>query len=461
MEERYKRKIYTLEGLSPEIKAVTFAKCSRSPESFADIAKELTEEKSSEFHEKWVVGYGHSSVAEHAVLSLAIENVSILATKVIEDNRLASYTEKSTRYQVFDRDKYYKPAKLMASPLGPLYEKTANFLFDTYTDLTAKVMDYVKNKIPRTGEMTNKTYETVCKAKACDIVRYILPTATLTNLGMTINARNLEHAIKKFLSHPLLEMQEIGHEIKEAALKITPTLIKYAEANPYLIETEKTLNKIAKNLANVETRKNQNEAILVAFDQDALDRIIIPLFYKHSQSPYQKIKEKVSAMSQKEKEKILDEALKRLGQFDRPLRELEHTYYTFDILIDYGAFRDIQRHRICTQTNQEFTPNYGYAIHDDIIAAGFEKKYHECMERAEETYKKIASEFPKEAQYILPLAYRKRVLITWNLRELFHFIPLRSSKKGHISYRRIAQQIWDEVNRIHPYFAKYIKVDKT
>lgn len=462
MEEKYKRKIYTLEGLSPEIRAVTFAKCSRSPESFADIAKELTEEKSSEFHEKWVVGYGHSSVAEHAVLSLALENVSILATKVIEDNRLASYTEKSTRYQVFDRDKYYKPKKLMASSLGPPYEETANFLFDTYTDLVAKVMDYVKTKIQKTEEMTDKMYETACKAKACDIVRYILPTATLTNLGMTVNARNLEHAIAKLLSHPLEEMQDIGRELKEAAKKSTPTLIKYADANTYLEETEKSLADLTKNILGVENvAPQENEAKLVAHDDDALDRVITPLLYKHANLPYPKIAEKVKNLPQVEKEKILDEALKRMGQFDRPLRELEHTYYTFDILMDYGAFRDVQRHRICTQTNQEIAPDYGYAIHEDIVAAGFQKKYEECMKRAAETYRKIFAEFPKEAQYILPLAFRKRVLITWNLRELFHFIPLRSSKRGHISYRRIAQQIWDEVNRVHPYFAKYIKVDKS
>ena len=461
MEEKYKRKIYTLEGLSPEIRAVTFATCSRSPESFADIAKELTEEKSSEFHEKWVVGYGHSSVAEHAVLSLAIENVSFLATKVIEDNRLASYTEKSSRYQIFDRDKYYKPKKLMDSPLGKLYEETANFLFDTYTDLTAKVMDYVKNRIPKTAEMTDKMYETACKAKACDIVRYILPTAALTNLGMTVNARNLEHAIAKLLSHPLEEMQDIGRELKEAAKKSTPTLIKYADANSYLVETEKSLGALAKDVVNGEIKEKENEAKLVAYDQDALDRVVTPLLYKYSKISYDEIREKVTAMSQEDKEKILNEALKRMGQFDRPLREFEHTYYTFDILMDYGAFRDIQRHRICTQTNQEITPDYGYAVHEDIVAAGFEEKYRECMRRARETYEKIVSEFPKEAQYILPLAYRKRVLITWNLRELFHFIPLRSSKRGHISYRRIAGQVWDEVNRVHPYFAKHIKVDKT
>ena len=462
MEEKYKRSIYTLEGLSPEIRAVTFAKCSRSPESFADIAKELTEEKSSEFHEKWVVGYGHSSVAEHAVLSIAIENVSILATKVIEDNRLVSYTEKSTRYQIFGRDKYYKPKKLRNSSFGKLYEETANHLLDTYTALTPKVIEFVKNKFPRDPGMTEKMYETTSKAKSCDIIRYILPIATLTNLGMTINARNLEHAIVKLLSHPLEEMQDIGRELKEAALKTTPTLVKYADANQYMKETGESLQRSTISiLAGEGVQKNQNQAVLIAYDQDALDRVVTPLLYKYSKLPYQKIKEKIKNLSQTEKEKILDQALNKMGQFDHPPRELEHTYYTFDILVDYGAFRDIQRHRICTQTNQEITPDYGYAMPDEIIEAGFKDNYETCMDKSAFAYSEISKQFPEEAQYILPLAYRKRVLFTWNLRELFHFIPLRSSKRGHISYRRIAQQIWDEVNRTHPYFAKYIKVDKT
>ena len=139
-------RIYTLENLPPEIRAVTFAKCSRSPEPFDVIAKELTEEQSTKFHEKWVVGYGHSSVAEHAFLSIAMENVSILATKVIEDNRLASYTEKSTRYQIFNKDTYYKPDNVMESDLRKLYEETGDFLLDTYTSLFDKTIKFCEEK---------------------------------------------------------------------------------------------------------------------------------------------------------------------------------------------------------------------------------------------------------------------------------------------------------------------------
>lgn len=452
------RRIYSLDHLKPEVVAVTFAKCSRSPDSFEDIAKELTEEKSADFHEKWVVGYGHGSVAEHAVLHLAIENVSILATKVIEDNRLASYTEKSTRYQVFDRSRYYKPKKILASPLGGVYEQTLNFIFDTYAALFEPMKEFIAKKYPQKPEETERAYAAVIKARVCDIIRYLLPTATLTNLGVTINARQLEYAVVKLLSHPLEEMREIGQEIKQKALEITPTLIKYAEAKNYLKETPPALKNLAREFLT-ETSAPALAVEIVNYDSLAEERLVAALLYQGSALSYRQIFEQVKKMAPAQKEKVIDEALSRRGPYDAPLRELEHIYYTFDILMDYGAFRDVQRHRMCTQTNQEVTIVHGYGIPPEIIEAGFEKQFKEVMAKAVELYQKIYSSFPKEAPYGVPLAFRKRTLFTWNLRELHHFISLRSGKKGHISYRRIAQACWQKLNEIHPLLAKYIRVD--
>ncbi len=450
-----KRRIYTLDNIPPEVKAVAFAKCSRSPEPFDKIANELNEDKSRKFHEKWIVGYGHSSVAEHAVLSIAIENVSMLATKVIEDNRLASYTEKSTRYQVFDRDHYFKPKKIMNSKHAKLYEETSNFILDTYQRIFPIMLAFVKKKYPRKEE-PEKLYEIKMKNKALDNIRYLLPVSVLTNLGMTINARNLEHGIIKLLTHPLEEMHEIGEDIKTAALNVTPTLIKYTKYNEYLGETEKAMEEEAIK----DTPNNEQGAILVEFDQDADNKLVTALLYRFSQLSYKQIKEKVKSMNKEEKEKIVDEALQRLGKFDRPLRELEHVYYTFDILMDYGAFRDVQRHRMCTQTNQEFTTINSYDIPVEIEEAGLKQDYEECMQKAEAAYNEMKKDLPKEAAYIIPMAYRKRTLFTWNLRELFHFIKLRSGITGHESYRKIAWQCYDEIKKVHPLLAKYIEVCK-
>jgi thymidylate synthase ThyX len=453
------RHIYNL-NLKPEITAVAFAKCSRSPDSFKKIAKELTEEKSAEFNEKYVVGYGHGSVAEHASLHIAIENVSILATKVIEDNRLCSFTEKSTRYQVYDRDHYYKPKNILKSKFGKEFVETMDFIFDTYNSLFQPMKEFIVKKYPKNPEQNDFAYNAITKARVCDNIRYMLPCGSLTNLGLTANARNLEYAITKFLSHPLQEIQEIGEDLKKCAIKITPTLIKYAKANDYLIQTSKNLKSISKKVLDTNS-KPKAPVEIVDFDKDAENKLVVSLLYRFSNLPYSQILSKVKKMTQKEKEKIFDEALKNRSPFDAPLRELEHIYYTFDILMDYGAFRDIQRHRMCTQTNQEVTMLHGFDTPKEIIEAGLIKPYKEVMQKAADLYQKVYSEFPSEAQYIIPFAYRKRVLITWNLRELFHFIPLRSSQKGHISYRRVAQACWYKLKEIHPLFAKYIKVDLT
>jgi len=453
------RRIYTLpNNLMPEVKAVTFAKCSRSPEPFDKIAQELTEEKSAEFHDKWVVGFGHSSIAEHAVISLAIENVSNIATKVIEDSRLASFTEKSSRYQIFNKDKLYMPESIMNSELKDIYLDAVNSLMDAYGEMTQPMMDFVKQKYPRPEDQDEKLYSMISKARACDNLRYLLPTAVLTNLGMTINTRELEHLIMKLLSHPLKEMQDIGKEMKEKAMEVVPTLIKFANKNNYIVQTKEELKRISRWELGNDAGANQAVTI-VDYDKDAVNKLVASLLYPYSDLAYEDIIKKVKQLSDDRKEKIIDESLKRREKFDAPLRELEHVYYTFDVLMDYGAFRDVQRHRMCTQSNQSITVVHGYDLPPEIREAGFEDKFKEVVEKSVEAYNKIYKAFPEEAQYVVPMCFRKRVLITWNLRELHHFISLRSGKKGHASYRRIAQQCWRELNKIQPLLAKYIRVD--
>jgi thymidylate synthase ThyX len=460
------RRIYTLpNNLMPEVKAVTFAKCSRSAEPFDKIAQELTDEKSAEFHEKWVVGFGHSSIAEHAVISLAVENVSNIATKVIEDSRLASFTEKSSRYQIFNKDKLYMPEEIMNSELKEVYLDAVNSLMDTYEEMTPAMMDFVKQKYPRLPDgqakpayQDEKLYNMVSKARACDNLRYLLPSAVLTNLGMTINTRELEHLIAKLLSHPLKEMQDIGNEMKKNAMEAVPTLLKFANKNNYIVETKKQLSSIAKWELGKEAGNNQAVTI-VNYDKDATDKLIAGILYPYSDLSYEEIAKKVRGLSDSKKERIIDETLSRREKFDQPLRELEHIYYTFDILLDYGAFRDVQRHRMCTQSNQPVTVAHGYDLPPEIREAGFEDKFKAVVEKSVQAFSKIYEKFPEEAQYVVPMCFRKRVLITWNLRELHHFISLRSGKKGHASYRRIAQQCWRELNKIQPLLAKYIRVD--
>ncbi len=389
-----------------------------------------------------------------------MENVSILATKVIEDNRLASFTEKSTRYQVFNKDTYLIPSPFKNDQaILKLYTETSDYIFNQYEIFTNKVSAFLKTTIAKQSNQSDAQYNAIIKSKTCDVCRYLLTTATQTNVGMTINARTLEHAIKKFLSHPLSEINQIGNIIKTVALEETPTLIKYANASEYLIKTEENLTTNVKELLGTSNPQNKNYVNLVEYEKNAEEKLVSALLYRYSTLSYQEIKEKVSTMSNHNKEQLIDNALKFRGDYDQPIRELEHIVYTFDILSDYGAFRDIQRHRICTQTNQLLTCDYGYETPDIIKKVGLEKDYVLCLEKAKAAYQIISAKYPYEAQYILPLAFRKRVLITLNLRELHHFISLRSGINGHWFYRMIAQQCYKEIEKVHPLLAKYIRVN--
>ena len=232
----HERQIYLLDPqrYSPETIAVAFAKTSRSPESFRQIAAELTDSSSAEFNEKWVVGYGHSSVAEHAVLHIAVENISRLAVETLESNRLASYTEKSTRYQTWDADAFYVPSELQDEPLNKRYVQTCSLLFETYQSCLQPVIDHLAGADPVLEKETEPQRSRRLRSKAIDACRYLLPASSLANVGVTINARELEHAVSKMLTHPLREVRESGAQIRDAAREVVPTLLKYVGEISYL-----------------------------------------------------------------------------------------------------------------------------------------------------------------------------------------------------------------------------------
>jgi len=477
------RPVFALRNLPEEVIAVLFAYYSRSRESLRrnllkliqegdlDLTERLqfspgrgdalaaAREKARQFHEKWVVGYGHSSVAEHAVAHLAIEDVSIICSKVIEDTRLAAYTEKSTRYVVFDPDRFYRPPSLLRSRHAAVYRETVSGLLKAYTDLTGPVMQAVKARRPRGEKETEAAYTAACRAKACDILRYLLPAATTTNIGLTINARALQHLITKMLSHPLEEVRACAAALKAEATHLIPTLIKYADRNAYMAETRAAMEGEAARTLAGETPAPSRPVTLVRYDERAEDILVAAMLYEMSALPFTQVLGRVEKLPGEEKARILDEFLKRRGRHDEPLRALEHASYTFDILVDFGAFRDIQRHRMATQTPQELGPAHGYSTPPEIEAFGHRETFEAWMARAEEAYRAIAADLPREAAYVLPLAFRKRVLFTWNLREIHHFVQLRSAPQGHVSYRSIAQEVYRELERAQPLLAKYIRVD--
>lgn len=451
------RQIYLLspKALSPETIAVAFAKTSRSPESFQEIAAELSDEKSAQFHEKWVVGYGHASVAEHAVLHIAVENVSRLAIECLESNRLASYTEKSTRYQTWGPESFYTPRVIAESDRADLYRQTCRRLFETYLRSLAPAQRLMQARFPRKDGESEARWDGRIRSKYVDNCRFLLPAAALANVGLTANARVLESAIRKLLSHPLEEAREVGVEIKRVAQGEVPTLVKYADAAPYQAETAAALSQ--RSAISRERSVTTVQAELVDYDPGAEDKFLAACLYRFGGASLLECRAAVAGMSAEQKAALAQEALGRLQKYDVPLRELEHVTYTFDAVMDQGGYFELKRHRMMTQSPQRLTAELGWATPSAIVAAGFEADYQAAMQAAAEAYQIVASDFPEEASYLVPNGFNRRVLMTFNLREAFHLCELRGAANAHFSVRRTTGQIYEAIARAHPLLAGFMR----
>lgn len=457
MPEDLRRRIYLLspKRLSPETIAVAFAKTSRSPLSFQEIADELSDEQSAEFHEKWVVGYGHGSVAEHAVLHIAFENVSRLTIECIESNRLASYTEKSTRYQQWQPGGYHHPAEFRRSPNEKLYRETCDALFESYRQSLEPARQIVHEQHPPKENESDETWDRRIRSKYVDSCRFLLPSAAFANVGMTVNARVLEHALRKMLSHPLTEVREIGEAVKAVAQDEVPTLVKYASEVPFRMETERNLTRRA---AKLEHSPAEEAVALRAYDPEGELRVLAAALYEHSGSSFEAAEATVRDMSAKERKGLAESMLGGMDKYDAPLRALEHTVYTFDIVLDQGAYFELKRHRMMTQTPQRLSSDLGYAVPRLIVDAGFEETYCESMEKAAQAYRTLVEGNPHAASYVIPNGFNRRVLCTLNLREVFHLCELRARPNAHFSIRRIALLIAEKVRQVHPLLAGFLRL---
>jgi len=453
------RDIYLLSprALSPETIAVAFAKTSRSPESFRDIAAELSDEKSAQFHEKWVVGYGHASVAEHAVLHIAFENVSRVAIETIEGNRLASYTEKSTRYQKWGPDDFTIPPELDGHPLRDEFVQTVRLLFATYAESLDPVRSLILQRVARREKESDEGYDRRIRSQYVDTCRFLLPAAANANVGMTANARVLEIAIRKMLSHPLLEVRQIGEKLKEVSRAEAPTLVKYADVVPYFVETCADLG-MESNTINSGQQAAQQWCHLIDHDEDGENKVLSAALYRFGDMSYADALGHVRSLKDAARAQLAEILLGRMDKFDVPLRELEYCNYTFDLVMDQGAYAEFKRHRMMSQTPQRLTTRLGYTTPRLISEAGFESIYETAMETAREMHEKLYTFNPHVAQYIVPNGFNRRVLAQFNLREAFAFCQLRSAANAHFSIRRVAQKMYEELSHVHPLLTKYIKL---
>jgi thymidylate synthase ThyX len=290
-----------------------------------------------------------------------------------------------------------------------------------------------------------------------DILRYYMPASTLTNVGITANGRGFEYLISKLMSDELEEVRSIGKQMYEELSKVIPSLVKRAKPSDYYIKTRKGMRELASATFSNTTEKAET-VTLIDYDEEAEEKIASAALYGFTELPMMQIKEKVKAMTPDERLNVVKQYIdKRSNRRERPMRAAEVAYYTFDILSDYGAYRDLQRHRMMTQIAQPLTVSHGYDVPPELKEVGFEEKFHECMKAASDLYAKLYPKYPNEAQYIVPFAYKIRYLFVFNLREAFHLIELRSMPQGHPSYRHIVQEMFQQIKKVQPALSQYMR----
>lgn len=449
--------------MTEEELAVIFAMTSRRPEAFDAIKEMVTAEKAADFHERWVLGYGHASVAEHAIIHLAVENVSRLACDTLEDNRLGSYTEKSSRYQLLERNAFYTPKELDAEPNAKeVYVAACQTLFDVYQRLVDGTIAYLGSIHPQNENERDGAYKLRLRREATDSCRFVLPASALTNVGVTMNTRTLEHAVRKLLSSTLEEERMLGEEFKEQAKSITPTLVRHAERNEYLELSRSALEEQgAKFLPSSPTSAPGPRSVsaqLVDYDHDAQTRLVTALLYRNAHTPYDDVWKQAKALSTKQQEGVITAALENLGPHDSPVRELEQIEYTFEYLMDYGAYREFKRHRMQSYLPQPLTVVESYVEPPLIIDSGLSATYREAMDVSADAYTRLLAISPRLAEYAVTHAHLRRVVTRMNLRECYHFFKLRVQPDAHFTIRDAAQQAVDLVKGVHPLLLKFINL---
>jgi len=454
------RKIYVLSGgkNSPEEIAVAFAKASRSPKSFFENIKELDGEKTRKFHEKWVGEYGHSSIAEHAIIHLALENISRLATEEIQHCRLASYTEKSSRYQLFSIENIYYPPKIMKSSFKNSYLNLMRDSFSLYDKAIEKISIYIKENL---SQFRHGLIQQSIHGLTMDNARYLLPSASLTNVGMTINARSLKHMIERLLSSRNEEAVTIGNEIKSASIDIIPTLLQGAQFNIYKSSyiNNLDLQKYLNNMVELDQKSYPIINIYTNYDEDFAERLIAKYFLlSNTNKSFIDCEEIVNKISRSERQNLIRRSLTGIGNSDSPPRELEHVTFTFECIIDQGAFYDIKRHRMLTINSQPLGTDLGYVVPKLFKTVGLYDSYNRMMDNIAETYSILSSEFPVESSYIVPNSFLRRFVITSNFREIYILCRLRSSPYGHFAYRRFAVSLKEAIKKRFPFLGSLIPI---
>ena len=491
--------VYAVFGAEPEVLAYAMAKYSRSSLSMKESLKEISQQKAEKFLNTFYFQYGHRSIADLAHIALAIEKLSILAAIVVADEQRWDGQERSTRYQDFRKSGYYTPDFGADSQARERYGKTIASLFSAYESISETTFRYLVEITPKPADMKQEAYDRTLRARAFDLARYLLPLATNTSLGEIVNARTLEMQVSHLLSHTHAEVRSLGELLKKAALsasynvnaeplrklvdeilavspelgaraeaellkdvRVAPTLVKYADPNPYEMETRRDLRQIATELMG-EIPVDAVPSVDLLDDEPVEIELATTLLYEHCAYPYRQIRAVVENLSEAQRREVIDSGLRHRGRHDEMLRAFRAgQQFRFDILMDIGGFRDMHRHRRCIQIEQEFTTQHGYDIPEELRAAGALAAYKRVMDDTTAAVQTLAksssSEAAENSQYAIPLGFRKRTLFKMDFAEAVYISELRSGPAGHFSYRNVAYAMYEEVKKKHPALAQYFRV---
>ncbi|TMG26844.1 MAG: thymidylate synthase [Chloroflexi bacterium] len=420
--------------------------------------------RAEEFYERVLVGYGDDSVAELAGAHVAVEQASTLAAKALEDSRIGiSPLEKSTRYVRFDRRAedgkylYYRGSELTS----PDYEPAAEALFETYSKLVEPATQAIRERFPQEKGETDRAWKAATRAKALDLLRGLLPAGTLTNLGLYGNGRAFEYLITKMGAHELPECQALATSLHRELSLVIPAFVRRALDERYGKPAADRMVRVRERLAQLTSPSPpagqdrgggmEPSVRLVEFDPEAERKVVAAALFPHSNLPLEEPTGDVDA--------VLDALLDgRDNRRQRAPRALEHATYTFEIVANFAAYRDLHRHRMLTQDRQLLDTDLGYDLPRGLVELDMAGDFSRAVEGAAEAHRRLERDLGRAlAQYIVPLAFHVRWYFRVNLREIYHLCELRTTPQGHPDYRWVAQEMFRRVAEVHPRLARYAR----
>ena len=463
--------VFALVNLPETVKGALFARYSRTAKSLRRLFLDefvsdldLTGDESvdatvgvsraEELYERIFVEYGDDSVAQLGGVHLACEQASNLLTKILEWGRLMAYLEQSTRYVAYDarlagRYRYYRDPAVLGSPFGTRYVGDMDRMFDTYSELVEMVTTHVRATVPRGDKDSDFIYRQATRAKALDAVRGILPAASLSNVGIYGTGQGYEALLLRMRANPLPEAQAYADMMLTELRKVIPTFLRRVDMpergvawSNYLADNVNNTAELVDEYFGIIEPQDAPEVTLVDFDPDGEDKLLAAICYSSSDLPETQLLERVRNLSQDQRVALIRAYVgERSNRRHKPGRAFERLSYRFDVLGDYGAFRDMQRHRLLTIEWQRLTPHLGYARPELIDEAGGTAIFDDAMERSQALYDLLRPEFPEQAAYGVAMAHRMRYMMHFNAREAMHMLELRSAPQGHPAYRRVALEM--------------------